>query len=294
MLTLQFWRIIRAPLKSYPLSKRLDLIPTEATDRWLFATLELALPVALGILFFVQPVALVIGLFVVTMVYGLLAGTFYGIYVTTTVAGAIARERGAYTYELLCVLPGGAAMVNWMIYLARLNAYFRPRDGLIVVRLLARMVIPIMFVVTISALLLSRSEFHDDVVIMAAVSASLVAALLFDFIQSTAISGLIGMLVGNGYQARDDARTWALVLFLLAQVGVYTLIVAFGVLILPVLFATAGETLGAALAPIILVTVFFLLREALMNVLFLLLVLRLNTTRLELREVLQHVIILPE
>lgn len=100
------------------------------------------------------------------------------------------------------------------------------------------------------------------------------AAFYIDSLHTPVVAALIGVLSARYVRRKADARIWALGFFLTAQAGVFlcTLLCAF--FILPVLYAQLGihQTWAASVSiPIISVIVFYLVREGLIAILWMLL-----------------------
>ncbi|MDX2162690.1 MAG: hypothetical protein SF162_15325 [bacterium] len=151
----------------------------------------------------------------------------FGLIFTGSVAASIAREHENRTYDLLSVIPYGRFGLHWLycrnwIRLNQRQFWF---------------VLPFMGIGAASLLfglgvidLLSAPPFVSLVQRLL-----LVAAYLFDALQSFAAAAVIGMWIPAAATNRINARLNAMGLFALVQMATYGLLAALGGVVLPLI-----------------------------------------------------------
>lgn len=201
---------------------------------------------------FLLPAVVIVAPFVLVV-----ASNVIGALVAFNVMSTIQRERTQRTYDLLALTPIGLGRANWMIAAAcahRLDAV----DRLASLRSLT--------IITMSLLILNF--LFTSGVFPAIAFITLFVALNLDAIQSLAIGCLSGMLAQVFHE--QGAPYAALAIFVFAQIiAVYLPVTAVTILLFDALRRTATDNwLGNSLIAVIALALLFLLREAIIQVMW--------------------------
>ena len=244
LLTWRLWQALRYPDEIHPLYQRMQAQPTDFPGLRLFSPLNRVMAILLPAVVVVAPVVL------------LLAANILGAVVAFNVMSTIQREREQRTYDLLALTPMGLGRTNWLIAAAcayRLNAV----DRLASLRSLALItVILLMLYLTSSGVLPALTVLVVFV------------ALNLDAIQSLTIGCLSGMLAQIFRE--QGAPYAALALFIFAQIiAVYLPVTGAAILLFDALRHTLEDSwLGTSLVALSVLVLVFLLREAIIQVMW--------------------------
>jgi hypothetical protein len=288
LITRHWWLLLANPARKSPLYWRTvtPRIPPEWMQQWqkffspiaplvyLFTVMFVCCAVtsrSLGIFLFIAAAFVILG-----------NGTMFGLMWSVTIASELAKEREQGAWELLCLQPSGGLGAAWAMatgIMHRDNA-FRSRYQRHINIL--RAILTIVAIVAFGSLLDARSVYNVNVVMIYAYIIAGTLASYVDYVQSTVLGGLTGVIAGTFTRTRLDAQLRAVGAFLLLQTGAYALVVLIGVWLLPRLLSLGGFTPGAwttEITLLILRVVFFVgLRELVIVGLWRVVAERLNTT----------------
>lgn len=291
MITWKLWRVLKIPPHSDPIfrhsshyyrssgpwRKYLDYILLIVVFTAVVAYLRTSL---LSLSTGLSPFILFIGLI-------LLGGTIYGVDWALAISDAVAVARTNNTLDLLCITPRGAIGATWTLGLSQLHraSGFRSRYAgrrkvffsLGVGFFLLTFALGWMVLTATNA---NVGSLLDLTALLVGVLSGfvLLVATYVDFIQSIVVSVLVGMIVPTFSRQRFDAQLWAMSGFLVAQIGSYFLTYLIAFVVLPVAlhtFALEFTTLELLLL-LPRLFVFFLIREALIALLWRWLVVQFN------------------
>lgn len=203
----------------------------------------------------------------------MLGGTLHGVDWALAISDTVAQARANNMLDLLSTTPRGAIGAVWSLALSQLHrasSFFTRYDRRRRIFLsLGTLLLVLIFVLGGTVLNTAFADL-DPLLVGVLSSFALLVAVYMDYIQSIVVSLLVGMIVPSFSQQRFDAQVFGLSGFLVAQFGTYlvTFLVCF--LILP----TIGRMFGfdnTSLELILLLPrllVFFLIREALIVLLW--------------------------
>jgi hypothetical protein len=195
----------------------------------------------------------------------------------------VAQARANNTLDLLCATPRGAFGAIWSLALSQLhrassfyNRYARRRR---IFFSLGSVFLVLIF--ALGGTVLNTAFVDLDPLLIGVLSSfALLVAVYMDYIQSIVVSVLIGMIAPGFSRQRLDAQVLGLSIFLVAQFGAYLIAYLVCFLMLP----TIGRMfrLDALSLELVLLLprliVFFLIREALIVLLWRWQALRYNET----------------
>lgn len=223
----------------------------------------------------------------------LFTGTISGLINAMKASGQIAREYETGRADLLGVTLAGMPSCAW----AHCSVIFHTSKSLKQIRDLARttrVVFSIVCVMAISLLALQvvtteqalidkLTNFLDSVAIVVFIGLIL-AAIYFDYIQSTIIGCITGMLVPTYVPRNPEARFMALAIFLGVQFAVYVMVwmISFG--FIPTLFSALALSTWYIL-PLLQFAFFVAARELLIILLWRLLARRMESDTTELNNI---------
>ncbi len=288
MISFRIWLALLRPFVAHPLFQRwgiwtpppplIKLRGGSIIQRWraFYRRYEARLLIG-GSLLFVVMVVLVgfwtmLGvLIIIPMIIGavtiplvmLFSGTVSGLLTGFAVSDTIINEKLQGRFDLLGLTPYGFAGATWALCSLSLqsNDLLRRVRGVMRVFfsfLIALVTIPLLY--TIMLVLASPRSPIGDVLSDMVLILLVVGAMTIDYIQSTSVGALIGMIAPLRSSTRFESRNNVWSSFLVSQVASYLIAVFLIGFILPNLLATVGITsqLGyVALA----VVVFYLIRE---------------------------------
>jgi len=294
MRTWRLWRTLQNPLTHHPLYWRpafhsfsFAFIPT-----WLLVSAVLVLVAGVvGFPNLFRPLAPLCVFTPVLMIIGtVFSANSRGILWTLGISSVISHQRTWGASELIYVSPIGALGTVWV--LASRCLHYKDRfDGLRTIILSLMLAASVIFacpLVTFFVLLFRYNPLQA--LSLLSVTSVLLPIYYVDYVQTTLVSCLTGMLAATQTRSRIEARIWALGLFLLCQLATYSLSFLLIFNLLPRLYNLLDFAHGVAdvsLPPLALL-IFYLLREGIITMLWRLLTIRLNTDLSELDEVVYH------
>lgn len=284
MITRKLWYALNHPPSRHPLFRRTVILPPASRRRFVSAA-TLLIEVVLGVAFNAPTL-----LFLLMPFFLLIIGIAYGIDCALRISTTIAKEHEERTFDILSLAPAGVWGTNWVLTTSSL---YRNRDFdrlfTIIRTALATGLVLTCIVALIAAMSLSPSRptwqpqatdgdgilrVTADFVAMVA----LLAALYVEYVQSTVLGTLVGLVIPTYAQNRLDASLWSFGVFLLLQVMTYTAAWLIGFDLLPELYTRLQITgwYATFTLPVLRVAVFYLLREGIIAALWRALVGRLN------------------
>jgi hypothetical protein len=285
MTTWKIWRALHNPPATHPVFQRTVLLPPATLKRrpmgW--AGLVVNLVLSLGqysptVLLFLMPVVL------------LITGIVYGIDCAIRVGSAIAREHENDTFSLLSLSPGGGLGASWAMCTSSL---YRNRDFERLHEVMRGTVIVGSIILVGGALLtlfLQSDKFSRPPIPTLPTFVNLVnlitvlVAVYVEYLQSAVLGSVVGMFVPTFTENQLDTSLYTFGGFLLLQITTYFLAYLIGFVILPSLYERLyiiGDYTEMSLS-ILRLTVFFLIREAIITGLWRVIVQRLNASASEL------------
>lgn len=273
MITWRLWRALHLPAISHPLFERISASRSVVNAKFLWFTLGM---VIVGILVLIPDVFLPL-LLVSPLLYTLLNATMNGMNWAFNVSGTIALMRTQNAYEVLCLIPDGALPVNWIIYTGRLyhdEAFEKSRADMLGTLQLMGLV---GFGIILGVLLMPTIELVETLSILL----SFMTLVYIDYMQSVMTCGLLAIWVANMTNHVGDARLWAVTLFALIQLILYTILIVMVIVVIPAVHTRFLEEtwLPIFLTPPLIVLAFYLLRELVISVLWTRLITMLNADR---------------
>jgi hypothetical protein len=245
MITHRLWRGLRHPQTAHPLFRRTVRQVNRSRSSWYIWLLTiLAAPVLL----------------LPALVF---AGLSYSLLWSAGITRTVAQARQNSTYDLLCVTPGGALAVNWLIctgYLHHNQTFVRAHGwGLWLMRFL----LLFLLASTVATAYFPTSGANRE-------TREVLALLLFgvalvaDQYQSVTIGALFGILVPTFVTERTTAQLLALGGLGLIHITSYLLVIVAGFFLLPeVIYALFPRNSYTAIALLFLqLLTFITIREA--------------------------------
>jgi hypothetical protein len=293
MLTLKLWHALHNPPSTHPIFRRTVVLPTGIYKkrRYLsWANLIIVLVLGLGehipsLLLFLMPILLFI------------TGIIYGLDCALRVSHAIVREHENDTFQLLSLSPPGPLGTSWTVCTSSLyrNREFAQLHTIVKSSLLVAVVITSVLgglvLIGQSAAFSRLTQPILPTIVVLANLAAIFGAVYAEYVQSTVLGCLVGMLIPTYVENSLDGGLYSLSGFLLAQMTVYFLTALVGFYILPSayqLIGFYGELAEISLTALRVFT-FILVREAVVRLIWRHLVERLNVQPSEFDYVLQPV-----
>jgi hypothetical protein len=295
----KIWRALREPpITGHHIYKRVASVPIwpphwriDARILWGLGLLALAaLVLSYGLIslllaLFVVPA---VGIFVVLVLPALLpplavlAGTLWAALISSWVV----RESRGHTYDLLCAAPDGALGANWVIAsgcLHRGDVLAGLRLGVLTALLLGGLFFGLLLMVAV--FLIVRSAAPDTLVTALRTLldlGALIVVFYLHFIQSVALSALVGISAAGLFGSRGDTPWLAAALYLAVQAISAAVFALFHTTVAPLAQAlTPDHWLAYVSVPLVYVGVFLLLREGALLLLLSLISDRLNASAVE-------------
>lgn len=196
-----------------------------------------------------------------------LFGSYYGTALAIRVSNTISRERQRGAYDLLCLWPRGEAAAAWLLCASCLH-----RDSELekINERRSLLVLIAMSVMMIISFALAGQEFGQSpgrgMLVLLFTFTYLGVALagfFLDYIQSLALSSLIGILIATYARDRVDARLWSAMTFLLLQIYTYVIIALISLYFLPLTFDQLHLSgwLVNLIQTLLYLVVFYMVRE---------------------------------
>jgi hypothetical protein len=215
-------------------------------------------------------------------------GTVLGTHWAMTIAESIAREYQGGRFELLTVTPHGTLEISWLMAMGvihrtdRLSKAFRNVRAFIGIVLFA--LIFTLFMNTVMLIGMDELQrFGQFSPIFSSLSAILVfCALFLDQIQSIVLGALVGIWLPAYVQSPQPVRNLAVGVYLTLQVSFYAAVVGFYVVLQDGLLSiTTAYWLPQFILVLLTFAVFFFLREAIIHLIWWLMLRRYHATQQE-------------
>ncbi len=162
------------------------------------------------------------------------SGLIYGLDCAVRVSQFISYERKNNTYELLVLCPQGALAVCWVICTSLLYQHQQFHRMLEIVRTSTRIafaaigVVLILFVGIFLSIILTSSKLTLPIIVPMVNAAAVVTLIYTEYVQSTIIGCLIGLIIPTFASGTTDSFLYASAFFLLMKVVSYTIGVLVG------------------------------------------------------------------
>jgi hypothetical protein len=284
MMTQKLWHALNHPPARHPLFRRTVILPPASRRRFVSGATVL-IELVLGVAYNAPTL-----LFLLMPFYLLVIGLAYGLDCALRVSTTITKEHEERTFDLLSLAPTGIWGTNWVLATSSL---YRNRDFdrlfTIIRTALATALVLTCIVALIAAMSLtgSRPSWQPqannlDGLLQVTVDflgmLALLAAIYVEYVQSTVLGSLVGLVISTYAHNRLDASLWSFGIFLLLQVSIYTAAWFIGFELLPEIYEwlNINGWYASFTLPVLRVAAFFLLREGLIAALWRALIARLN------------------
>jgi hypothetical protein len=223
-------------------------------------------------------------------------GTVYGLYTALRISGIIASEREQGMYDLVSLTPPGALGYSWatsMGFLHRNTTYNRIRRWMRIIFIGFTILMWIALSIIMFEIVSARGTEIERGRVMTTIAQQqltgvwyamiLGAAVYLDFFHSM-IAGLLVAMISPTYgRNRFEAQALTVAGFLGLQIATYLATLIFGFWLLPGLYHSLGLSgwLGEIVLAVMVLGLFFAIRETLIRLLWNVLVQRLNTNEAE-------------
>lgn len=291
MISLRIWAALLTPFVAHPLYQRWGVwTPSKLVyqeKNWLGKLQELInryekywlngliLLVVISAIFvdFWTTLMIVLGAPIILMTFGiptllLVGGTIYGLTSALLIGNTIINEKIQQRYELIGLSRYGFEGLIWALcslsiqrslFLKRMREYYKGLFFLMMV------IFAIPLVMLGSIFIFNPTAIAIDMVTSLILGALGVLFLSVEFVQSSIVGSLIGILAPHYAQSRMDTRNIILSSFIVLQLTAYITIGFFDLLLYPQLFDWLGWNLSQPLYQVVYVVVaiitFYLIRE---------------------------------
>ncbi|MEO8607455.1 MAG: hypothetical protein ABI690_06215 [Chloroflexota bacterium] len=285
MTTWKIWRALHNPPALHPVFQRTVLLPPTTLKRRPMGWAGLVVNLVLSLGQYSPTILLLLMPFILSI-----TGIIYGIDCAIRVGSAIAREHENDTFSLLSLSPGGGLGASWAMCTSSL---YRNRDFERLHEVMRGTVSVGSILLVGGALLtlfLQSDKFSRPPIPTLPTFVNLVNlitvlfAVYVEYLQSAVLGSLVGMFVPTFTQNRLDTSVYTFGGFLFLQITTYFLAYLIGFVILPSLYERlniVGDYTEMSLS-ILRLTIFFLIREAIITGLWRVIVQRLNGSTSEL------------
>jgi hypothetical protein len=175
------------------------------------------------------------------------------------------------------LIPAGAFVASWMICCASVHRGSSFADLQTFVRILVQLMVLVLVTALVIAVVIASSgrplTFAPTLTTLVS-GAALVVAFYLDFVQSTVVAALVGILAPTVTRNLLDVRAWSVLNFLLLQFSAYLVTWLVGFVIVPMLYQILN--LGGISLPVLRVVVLYVVREGIITGLWNALIRRLN------------------
>lgn len=195
------------------------------------------------------------------------SNNLFGIIWANRIAVTLARENELQTFDLLCLIPMGRFGAVWSLSTASLHATHMFRSmGFLVRWLSIGFITTLGIALLIPLLLLTQAQDMEVLILLHPLLYAVTLALAFyvDYIQAVVTASVIGMLASTYTMNTVNVRILAVGNFLLLQVSVYLVTLIMGFILAESIFSPYIRDLPliTLLLPIVRLTIFYLLHEA--------------------------------
>jgi len=228
MMTLKLWRALNNPPATHPIFVRTVLLPRVVKRRSINSA-----SVFIGFVMSMSEFMPTILVFLMPILLGV-CGLIYGLDCAVRVSQQIVFERKNNTFPLLALCPPGALAVCWamctsLLYqerqFSRLHEIIRTSVRIAFVAIIIVTVLLIGLSVTI---LISDSRLMLPVVTPLINAGAVVILIYSEYIQSTVIGCLVGLLIPTFANGLTDSFLYAPAVFFLIKIGCYIIAVLVG------------------------------------------------------------------
>ncbi|MBC7809744.1 MAG: hypothetical protein H7175_01285 [Burkholderiales bacterium] len=248
---------------------------------YIFLVLIACTIIALITIELVQRGGFILGLLLVLLIF--FGSARHGLLWSMQISHFIADEYERGTFPLLSTAPTGAFGASWTICTAVIHSRDRVHEWGVQHVALTRSALSMWVVVLLIFLWMSRVISLGSLLDIPVAMLAVIAVYFLDGKQSIVLGCLLGMLIPMYSRSRNDARLLSMASFLALQIATYLLAWMFAAFILPMVAqrsgfeATASSIFQAAFG----VGLFYVLREAIIRVLWLRLIAQLNVSAAE-------------
>lgn len=231
-MTLKLWRALNDPPATHPIFVRTVLLPRVVKRRTVSSA-----GVVIGFITSMSEFMPTILIFLMPIILAG-CGLIYGLDCAVRVSQGITLEHKNKTYPLLSVCPQGALAVCWAMCTSLLYQHQQFRQLHEIMRLSARIafaiigVILVLFIGLSIMVIVSSSRLAMPIVTPILNGGAVVMLIYSEYVQSTVIGCLVGLLIPTFAHGLMDSFLYAPVVFLLIKVGSYaiSLLVGFNLL----------------------------------------------------------------
>lgn len=239
-MTLKLWRALNDPPATHPIFVRTVLLPP-LDKRYSITSAGVIIGFIMRMSEF-MPTALI---FLMPLVLAG-CGLTYGLDCAMRVSQFIAYERKNKTYELLALCPQGALAACWVICTSLLyqNRHFQRMLEIVKnsVRIAFAVIglILILFVGVSFSIILSSSHLALSIIVPLINAVAVVTLIYSEYIQSTVIGCLTGLIIPTFTSGTTDAFLYAPAVYLLIKIGCYAVDVLIGFTLLDRIYQMLG------------------------------------------------------
>ncbi len=239
-MTLKLWRALNNPPATHPIFVRTVLLPPIG-KRYGINSAGVVIGFIMG-MSEIMPTILILLMPIVLAGCGLI----YGIDCAVRVSQLISFERKNKTYELLALCPPGALAICWVLCTSLLYEHRQFHRMLEIVRTSTRIalaaigVILVLFAGISLSIILTSSELTLPVIVPLINAAAVVALIYSEYVQSTVIGCLVGLIIPTFASGSVDSLLYAPAIFLLIKISSYAISVLIGFTLLEKVYQTLG------------------------------------------------------
>jgi hypothetical protein len=232
MMTLKLWRALNNPPATHPIFVRTVLLPRVVRRRSINSA-----SIFIGFIMSMSEFMPTILVFLMPILLGS-CGLIYGIDCAVRVSQSITYERKNNTYDLLALCPQGVLAACWVLctsllfqqqQFSRLHEIVRTS---VRIAFAAITVILMLFIGITASIIFSGSKLTLPIIIPLVNAEAMVVLIYSEYVQSTVIGCLVGLLIPTFASGTMDSFLYAPAVFLLLKIGSYTtsLLVGFNLL----------------------------------------------------------------
>lgn len=217
----RLWRLLEFPLDQHPMYTHIKFARQRIDLRLVWG-----LVAALAVWVTVTNPSLAMALLLISpAIFTMFSISVNGCVWAVNIAQAVARQRRNGAYDLICLIPQGGVLTNWVILSEALHhreILRRSYDDMVV---LVQFMVFIPLILGVGALT-DPSDFSRLGTLTTLITViGLMVVIAVDFVQSVLTSSLIGCVVGNLVRNVGNARLWSAVGVIVAQLSCYSLLV---------------------------------------------------------------------
>lgn len=296
--TWKIWKTLRYPLRWHPIFRRIHTQENSVNRNSLFWRTTQAVAGLAAVLFVIRfpTPALIAGLGLMVAIPTLILvfnGTVLGAYWVAAVSSTLAQEYQDRSFDLMALTPRGALGVSWLICTGTIHRGDWLRSSYRILRWVLLFVLVLLGFASaglvVSALLSGSALMLENqlrIVFEVSMVGVIAAALWIDHVQSIVTACLLGVLLPAYLPQSGQIHELARIIYLLLQTAVYVLIMlTYFSLRLLIFDIFSGLFFKGLLLALVTLLAFYLLREAIINLLWHRLLERFAATAKEYQEV---------